>query len=149
MCIFVLALDAVEERFHHAWDDAAVVGLRPRVEVDAVRREAEQCESLEGFQLTHALGGGTGSGMGTLLLEKLRDEHPEIAPLPLHFRNAEIREGQDATEEDKKAYDTVKLGFKAKEKEYTFDFMFDGTTMQAYFNERACEPQVTNSIFHF
>uniref|UniRef100_A0A183D723 Tubulin beta chain n=1 Tax=Gongylonema pulchrum TaxID=637853 RepID=A0A183D723_9BILA len=32
---------------------------------------------LEGFQLTHSLGGGTGSGMGTLLVSKIREEYPD------------------------------------------------------------------------
>lgn len=31
----------------------------------------------KGFQLTHSLGGGTGSGMGTLILSKIRDEYPD------------------------------------------------------------------------
>jgi hypothetical protein len=30
-----------------------------------------------GFQLTHSLGGGTGSGMGTLLVSKIREEYPD------------------------------------------------------------------------
>ncbi|PAV89542.1 hypothetical protein WR25_11042 [Diploscapter pachys] len=30
-----------------------------------------------GFQLTHSLGGGTGSGMGTLLISKIREEYPD------------------------------------------------------------------------
>ncbi|XP_012665608.1 tubulin beta-4A chain isoform X5 [Otolemur garnettii] len=30
-----------------------------------------------GFQLTHSLGGGTGSGMGTLLISKIREEFPD------------------------------------------------------------------------
>ncbi|XP_053198097.1 tubulin, beta 6 class V isoform X5 [Scomber scombrus] len=29
------------------------------------------------FQLTHSLGGGTGSGMGTLLISKIREEYPD------------------------------------------------------------------------
>lgn len=41
--------------------------------LDVVRREAEGCDSLQGFQLTQSLGGGTGSGMGTLLLAKVRE----------------------------------------------------------------------------
>ncbi|PQK09678.1 hypothetical protein BB8028_0002g00020 [Beauveria bassiana] len=45
--------------------------------VDVIRREAEQCDCLQGFQLTHSLGGGTGSGMGTLLLAKIREEFPD------------------------------------------------------------------------
>ena len=44
--------------------------------MDIVREEAEICESLQGFQINHSLGGGTGSGMGTLLISKLRDEYP-------------------------------------------------------------------------
>ena len=42
-----------------------------------VRREAESCDCLQGFQLTHSLGGGTGSGMGTLLISKIREEYPD------------------------------------------------------------------------
>ena len=30
--------------------------------MEIVRRESEQCDCLQGFQLTHSLGGGTGSG---------------------------------------------------------------------------------------
>lgn len=32
---------------------------------------------LQGFSLTHSLGGGTGSGLGTNLLSKLREEFPD------------------------------------------------------------------------
>jgi tubulin beta len=32
---------------------------------------------VQGFQLFHSLGGGTGSGMGTLLLLKIRDAYPD------------------------------------------------------------------------
>ncbi|ODV89346.1 hypothetical protein CANCADRAFT_3974 [Tortispora caseinolytica NRRL Y-17796] len=45
--------------------------------MDALRRETEQCDLLQGFQVTHSLGGGTGSGMGTLLLSKIREEYPD------------------------------------------------------------------------
>eukprot|EP00095_Tigriopus_kingsejongensis_P011968 snap_masked-scaffold1191_size56271-processed-gene-0.2 protein:Tk11968 transcript:snap_masked-scaffold1191_size56271-processed-gene-0.2-mRNA-1 annotation:"tubulin beta-7 chain" len=45
--------------------------------LDVVRREAEACDCLQGFQLTHSLGGGTGSGMGTLLISKIREEYPD------------------------------------------------------------------------
>ena len=30
-----------------------------------------------GFQVCHSLGGGTGSGMGTLLILKIREEYPD------------------------------------------------------------------------
>ncbi|KAJ3593797.1 hypothetical protein NHX12_006131 [Muraenolepis orangiensis] len=43
--------------------------------LDVVRKEAEGCDCLQGFQLTHSLGGGTGSGMGSLLISKIREEY--------------------------------------------------------------------------
>ena len=45
--------------------------------IDVVRREAEGCDCLQGFQITHSLGGGTGAGMGTLLISKIREEFPD------------------------------------------------------------------------
>jgi len=45
--------------------------------MDAVRKESESCDYLQGFQLAHSLGGGTGSGMGTKLIAKIRDEYPD------------------------------------------------------------------------
>lgn len=45
--------------------------------LDVVRKESESCDCLQGFQLTHSLGGGTGSGMGTLLISKIREEYPD------------------------------------------------------------------------
>ena len=45
--------------------------------LDVVRREAEGCDCLQGFQFCHSLGGGTGSGMGTLLISKIREEYPD------------------------------------------------------------------------
>jgi tubulin beta len=45
--------------------------------VDVIRREAEACDCPQGFQITHSLGGGTGSGLGTLLLMKLRDNYAD------------------------------------------------------------------------
>merc|ERR1711927_57776 len=44
---------------------------------DVVRKEAEGCDCLQGFQVTHSLGGGTGSGMGTLMISKIREEYPD------------------------------------------------------------------------
>lgn len=35
--------------------------------MDCVRKEAEGCDCLQGFQMTHSLGGGTGSGRCTLV----------------------------------------------------------------------------------
>ncbi|TPX56597.1 hypothetical protein PhCBS80983_g04424 [Powellomyces hirtus] len=45
--------------------------------LDVVRKEAENSDSLQGFQVFHSLGGGTGSGMGSLLVSKIREEFPD------------------------------------------------------------------------
>merc|ERR1712226_803080 len=45
--------------------------------LDKVRTSIESCDAPQGFQLFHSLGGGTGSGMGTLLLLKIRDAYPD------------------------------------------------------------------------
>merc|ERR1719356_1790944 len=38
---------------------------------DRVRKLVDNCENPQGFIVTHAVGGGTGSGMGMLILERL------------------------------------------------------------------------------
>ena len=45
--------------------------------LDVVRREAEAVDVLQGFQISHSLGGGTGSGLGTLLVSRIREEYPD------------------------------------------------------------------------
>ncbi|XP_071530620.1 tubulin beta-4B chain-like isoform X1 [Panulirus ornatus] len=45
--------------------------------LEGIRKESENCDCLQGFQLAHSLGGGTGSGMGTLLVSKIREEFPD------------------------------------------------------------------------
>merc|ERR1719210_997070 len=38
---------------------------------DAIRKLADNCENCQGFMMTHSVGGGTGSGLGMLVLENL------------------------------------------------------------------------------
>ncbi len=45
--------------------------------MDTIRKEVESSDCPQGFQLSHSLGGGTGSGLGTLILLKVRDEYPD------------------------------------------------------------------------
>ena len=45
--------------------------------LDVVREEADSCDCLQGFQLRHSLDGGTDSGMGALLIPKIRGEYPD------------------------------------------------------------------------
>jgi tubulin epsilon len=46
--------------------------------LEAVRRQAEDADSLQSFLLLHSLGGGTGSGLGSYLLTALADEYPDV-----------------------------------------------------------------------
>ncbi|KAL5011492.1 hypothetical protein ScPMuIL_010043 [Solemya velum] len=71
------------------YSDRAVLGIiGPKVTIPrepnwwipfltSTRKEAESCDCLQGFQLTHSLGGGTGSGLGTLIISKIREEYPD------------------------------------------------------------------------
>ena len=45
--------------------------------MDQVRRQTENCDSLQGFEINHSIGGGTGSGMGSLILQRLKDTYPD------------------------------------------------------------------------
>jgi len=57
---------------------------------DIIDREAEGSDSLEGFVLTHSIAGGTGSGMGSYMLERLADRFPKkIAQTYSVFPNQE------------------------------------------------------------
>jgi len=40
-----------------------------------IDREAENSDSMEGFVMTHSVAGGTGSGLGSFLLEALNDRY--------------------------------------------------------------------------
>jgi len=42
-----------------------------------IEREADGSDSLEGFLMLHSIAGGTGSGMGSYLLEKLNERFPK------------------------------------------------------------------------
>ncbi|VEL39982.1 unnamed protein product [Protopolystoma xenopodis] len=57
----------------HYTDGAEMIELI----MELVRKEAEVCECIQGFQIVHSLGGGTGSGLGTLLLSKIKEEYPD------------------------------------------------------------------------
>jgi len=45
------------------------------VAMEAVRKQAEACDILQGFQFVHSIGGGTGSGLGISLQSKIREEY--------------------------------------------------------------------------
>ena len=45
--------------------------------IEMIDREADGSDSLEGFVMCHSIAGGTGSGMGSYLLERLNDHFPK------------------------------------------------------------------------
>lgn len=45
--------------------------------LDTIRREVENCDNMQGFKIIHSLGGGTGSGTGAQLINRLSEEYPE------------------------------------------------------------------------
>lgn len=45
--------------------------------MDMLDREADGSDSLEGFMLLHSIAGGTGSGLGSFMLERLNDRFPK------------------------------------------------------------------------
>lgn len=46
--------------------------------LESIRKLAEQCTGIEGFSLYHSLGGGTGSGFTSLLLNELSNDYKNI-----------------------------------------------------------------------
>ncbi|KAK3926663.1 Tubulin gamma-2 chain [Frankliniella fusca] len=60
------------------WASGHSQGERLQDEIfDIIDREAEGSDSLEGFVLCHSIAGGTGSGLGSYLLERLTDRFPK------------------------------------------------------------------------
>lgn len=49
--------------------------------LDRIRKMADRCDGLQGFVITHSVGGGTGSGFTSLLLERLATEFPKTTKL--------------------------------------------------------------------
>ena len=64
------------------WGQGYDLGMKYYEEIsDMVRREVEVADALEGFILCHSIAGGTGSGTGSLLLERLTDEYKKATTL--------------------------------------------------------------------
>ncbi|RMZ88881.1 hypothetical protein DV736_g3885, partial [Chaetothyriales sp. CBS 134916] len=60
------------------WAAGYAAGERVKEEVfDIIDREADGSDSLEGFMLLHSIAGGTGSGLGSYLLERMNDRFPK------------------------------------------------------------------------
>ncbi|EQB60848.1 tubulin alpha chain [Vairimorpha apis BRL 01] len=51
--------------------------------LEQIRRIADNCEGLQGFLIFHSFGGGTGSGLGSLLMERLDAEFGKKSKLEI------------------------------------------------------------------
>ena len=51
------------------------------VSMDRIRRLTDGCSGLQGFVVFHSFGGGTGSGFGSLLMERLSIDYGKKAKL--------------------------------------------------------------------
>ncbi|GAX78151.1 hypothetical protein CEUSTIGMA_g5593.t1 [Chlamydomonas eustigma] len=65
------------------WNNSALVEEPGKEEfhileqvVEGIRKECEECDGAADFLMLHSLGGGSGSGLGSRLLEHLREEYP-------------------------------------------------------------------------
>ncbi|KAL8823757.1 MAG: hypothetical protein Q9191_005576 [Dirinaria sp. TL-2023a] len=60
------------------WGAGYSAGEKVQEEVfDMIDREADGSDSLEGFMLLHSIAGGTGSGLGSYILERMNDRFPK------------------------------------------------------------------------
>jgi tubulin gamma len=60
------------------WGAGYAMGEQVQEDVmDMIDREADGSDSLEGFMMLHSIAGGTGSGLGSFLLERLNDRFPK------------------------------------------------------------------------
>ncbi|PRP84582.1 hypothetical protein PROFUN_09255 [Planoprotostelium fungivorum] len=56
-----------------------ITELKPSIlstTMDAIRREAEAADFFSGVVMTHSIAGGTGSGLGSHLVEDIKDQYP-------------------------------------------------------------------------
>lgn len=49
--------------------------------MEQIRRLVDNCDSLQGFFVFHAFGGGTGSGLGSLIMERLSQQYEKKSKL--------------------------------------------------------------------
>ena len=59
------------------WTDGYFTTAKMDEILDVIDREVEHCDTLEGFFFCHSICGGTGSGLGSRLMEKISDRYPK------------------------------------------------------------------------
>lgn len=78
------------------WQQGYNYGLTYQEElIDLIDREVDKCDNLSTFQIFHSVAGGTGSGVGSLLLELLNDRFGKklistFSVFPLNERTSDV-----------------------------------------------------------
>ena len=111
---------------------------------DLCRKESEGYDCAPGFQITHPLGGRTGSGVSTLLLMKRRDNYPSSqvsnvvgepynAILPIHqlLRNTDETFVIDNEELHNISHNTLKQHPKYAKLNWVIPLVMSGTYASA------------------
>ena len=76
-CIFNASLtDLIDARGHYTVGKELIDPV-----MDKLRKLADNCSGLQGFFVFHSFGGGTGSGFGALLMEKLSTDYGKKSKL--------------------------------------------------------------------
>ncbi|CAL6001559.1 Alpha-tubulin [Hexamita inflata] len=63
--------------------------------VESVRKQAEDCQSLQGFMIYRSISGGTGSGLGSAILEYLSDQFVNKSKIEIVVRD-QLDDGEQA-----------------------------------------------------
>ncbi|CAL6001541.1 Alpha-tubulin [Hexamita inflata] len=63
--------------------------------VESVRKQAEDCQSLQGFMIYRSISGGTGSGLGSAILEYLSDQFGDKSKIEIAVRDL-LDDGEQA-----------------------------------------------------
>jgi tubulin alpha len=71
--------------------------------LDRIRKLADNCTGLQGFLVFNAVGGGTGSGLGSLLLERLSVDYGKKSKLGFTVYPHSFLEHTDVVVLDKEA----------------------------------------------
>ena len=81
MCLFLCRCDVDIGRVSDARGHYTIGKEQIDVVMDKIRRLADNCNGLQGFFVFHSFGGGTGSGFGALVLERLSTDYGKKSKL--------------------------------------------------------------------
>ena len=45
--------------------------------LEIIRKVSEECDLVHGFQFLHSISGGAGGGLGSLVMDNIREDYPD------------------------------------------------------------------------